>query len=212
VRESEKVRQFLHGERKYYRDALKTKLTSTYRKPLNRNSGRYATTFAAGSLASRYGIVPWGRKRILRAILKCELDQLRQPDENLDTTRPSIEALRAKLIKYLKDNRKAFMDLSVNRPRYNRDDINAVPGYQDKVKKQRWFYLTSTQLDAIIGTGADARQLKQVLVTESVMGQKTPGKFVVQRSVFKDGKGNQNCAWVYAIKRDILGEKRTKAD
>jgi len=215
VRETKNVHQFLDGERKFYRDALKAKLTSTHRKPLNRNSGRYATTFAAGSLASRYGIVPRSRKQILQAILKCELDQLRQPDESLDTSRPSVETLRSKLVKFLSGNKNAFMKLQVKRPRHGRDDINAVPGYREKVSGQRWFYLTANQLDAVIGTGAHARQLKQALVTEGLMAQKTVGKFVVQRRIYKGGKRNQNYAWVHAIKADILdgpGQDRSRHD
>src|SRR5262249_40318890 len=155
-------------ERKFYRNALKEKVTSKHRKPLNRNSSRYATTFAAGSLAGRYGIVPWSRKQILRAILKCELDQLRQPDESLDTSRPSVETLRSNLVKFLTANGKAFMNLRVQQPQYARDDIDAVPGYRKKVKRQRWFYLTAKRLDAIIGTGVHARPLKQALVTEGL--------------------------------------------
>ena len=207
VHEGKKVRQFLYRERKFYRDALKAKLTSTHRKPLSRNSGRYATTFAAGSLARRYGIVQWSRKQILRAILKCELDQLRQPDENLDTGRPSVETLRSRLVKFLGEYKNAFMKLQVKRPRHRCDDINAVPGYSEKVSGQRWFYLTAKQLDAIIGTGDAARQLKRALVAEGLMAQKTVGKFVVQRRLFKGGKGNQNFAWVHAIKGDILAEQ-----
>ena len=212
VRETKRVNQFLNGERKFYRDAVKAKLTSTDRKPLNRNSGRCATVFAAGSLASRYGIVAWSRKQILRAILKCELDQLRQPDESLDTSRPSVETVRSSLVKFLSANKNAFIKLQVKRPQHGRDDINGVPGYRDKIKKQRWFYLTAQQLDGIIGTGAAARQLKQALVTEGLMAQKTVGKFVVQVRIFRGGKGNRNYAWMHAIKADILGEKRPKAD
>jgi putative DNA primase/helicase len=211
VREAKKVRQFLSGERKSYRRALEKKLTSTRRKPLKRNAGRYATTFAAGSLASHYGIVPWSRKQILQAILKCELDQLRQPDESSDTSRPSIETLRSKLVKFLSENKNSFMNLKAQRPRRGRDDIDAVPGYREKVKKQHWFYLTAKKLEAIIGTGDAVRQLKQALVAEGLMAQKTVGKFVVQRGIFKGGKGSQNFAWVHAIKADILGENRPKA-
>jgi putative DNA primase/helicase len=212
VRDTTNVRQFLRGERKFYRRALEKKLTSTHRRPLNRNSGRYATTFAAGSLASRYSIVPWSRKQILRAILKCELDQLRQPDESLDTSRPSVDTLRSKLVKFLAANKNALMNLQVQRPRHGRDDIDAVRGYREKVSGQRWFYLTARQLNTIVGTGVDARQLKQALVAEGLMAQKTVGKFVVQRRIFKGGKGSQNFAWVHAIKADILGENRPKAD
>ena len=64
-------------------------------------------------MARRYGIVQWSRKQILRAILKCELDQLRQPDENLDTGRPSVETLRSRLVKFLGEYKNAFMKLQV---------------------------------------------------------------------------------------------------
>jgi putative DNA primase/helicase len=212
VRETSTVHGFLNGERKVYHNTLNAKLTSTHRKPLNRNTGRYATTFAAGSLASRYKIVPWSRKQILRALLKCELDQLRQPDERLETNHPSVETLRSKLVKYLKDNKAGLMNLKVKRPRYKRDDIDAVPGYREKIGGQRWFYIRAKQLDAIVGTGDAARQLKQALVAEGLMAQKTVGKFVAQRRIFKGGRGSQNFAWVHAIKADILGENRPKAD
>jgi hypothetical protein len=54
--------------------------------------------------------------------------------------------------------------------------------------------------------------LKQALVAEGLMAQKTVGKFVAQRRIFKGGRGSQNFAWVHAIKADILGENRPKAD
>jgi putative DNA primase/helicase len=208
VRDTKTVRRFLSAERKFYRRTLEKKLTSTHRRPLNRNSGRYATTFAAGSLASRYDIVPWSRKEILRAILKCELDQLRQPDESAETSRLSVETLRSKFVKFLAANKNTFMDLKVQRPRHGRDDVHAVPGYRKKAGGQRWFYLTAKQFDAITGTGIDARQLKQALVAEGLMAQKTVGKFVVQVRIFRGGKGNQNYAWMYAIKAEILDGSR----
>jgi hypothetical protein len=74
------LQKFLNSERAAYRKALKAKTEAEGLRPLNRSSGRYATTFAAGSLASKYGILPWRREQILWAILTCELDQLRQPD------------------------------------------------------------------------------------------------------------------------------------
>jgi putative DNA primase/helicase len=139
VRETDTVHGLLNRERKFYRDTLNAKLTSTHSRPLNRNIGRYATTFAAGSLASRYKVVPWSRNQILRAILKCELDQLRQPEESSDTSDPSVETLRSKLVKFLKDNKAGLMNLKAKRPRYKREDIDAVPGYREKVSGQRWF-------------------------------------------------------------------------
>ena len=176
-------------------------------KPLRRASDRYATTFAAGALGAKYGILPWSRKALLRAILTCQLDQLRYIDEGRDAP-SSVENPLAKLTQYLKDNRRNFINLNKKRPRYGREDLDAAPGYRTKIDGQSWYYVTSKQLKAIIGTGNDARALKQELAEKGLMEKnKRQGKFVVQRRIFKGGKGGQNHAWVHAIKADILRDE-----
>jgi hypothetical protein len=203
------LQEFLEAERAAYRKALKTKAEAEGLRALNRNSSRNATAFAAGSLASKYGIVPWSRKKILWAILTCELDQLRQPDEDEDSAAPPPETFRAKLVQYLNDNRKNFMNLDKKRPRYARDKLDAAPGYRAKEKGQRWYYITADQLKAIIGTRDGARAVKQMLAKEGLLERKKK-KFVVQRRIFVGGKGRDNYAWVHAIKADIL--KKDKSD
>jgi hypothetical protein len=209
--DKEDVKSFLKKQRSRYKQALRKAVKANGLKPLKRASDRFATTFASGCLAARFDIVPWGRKELLRAILSCQLDQVRSDAEETDGAVKG-QSMRTKLIKYLEKYKNACMNLKAQRPRHGRDDINAVPGYREKVSGQRWFYLTAKQLDAIIGTGVDARQLKQGLVTEGLLAQKTIGKFVVQRRIFEAGKRNQNYAWVHAIKADILAEQAAKGD
>ena len=71
------LKAHLAEERRAYRQALKSKADAEGLPLLNRASGRFATAFAAGSKAIAYGILPWSRKELMRAVLSCELDQLR---------------------------------------------------------------------------------------------------------------------------------------
>lgn len=201
------LRAFLAKQRKIYRRKLMAKVESEGLKPLNRISGRCATTFAAGSLAIEYGILPWKQKQLLKAILLCELDQLR-PHHALDRRAASpVTTLRAKLVKYLNDNSKKFRDLHTKRLTYGKDDIKAFPGYSDQVKGQTWYYLTSETLRTIIGSGADAENLKQLLASEGLL-EKRGKKFVVQRRMFDGGKGNKNHGWVHAFNPVLCDDAR----
>ena len=121
------LRQFLEAERKFYRRKLARVVRREKLKPLNRTSSRYATVFAAGSLASKYVIVPWARREILKSILSCELDQLRRAEKERDEIPvPSAEDLRAKLVRYLAEHRGEFMELRKQRPRYGRGNTNPL--------------------------------------------------------------------------------------
>jgi hypothetical protein len=192
------LKEFLAKQRKTYRQKLKAEVESEGLKPLNRISGRCATTFAAGSLAIKYGILPWSRKQLLRAILRCELDQLR-PHHAIDQSAASpVTTLRAKLIGYLNDNSKKFRDLRTKRLMLGKDNIKTFPGYSDQLKSQTWYYLTADKLTTIIGSGADAKKLKQQLASEGLL-DKTGQKFVVLRRMFDGGKGNKNHRWVHAF-------------
>jgi putative DNA primase/helicase len=202
------LKKFLKARRSAYLKRLKADVEDEGLRPLNRASGRYATVFAAGSLAIKLGLLPWNRKKLLRAILSCELDQLRQSDEDEDSAAPSPETFRAKLVQYLNDNRKNFMNLNEKRPRYRRDKLDAALGYRTKAKGQRWYYLTADQLKTVIGTGANASALKHMLASEGLL-DRTKKKFVVQRRIFAGGKGRDNYAWVHAIKADILKKDKS---
>ena len=201
------LRQFLAKQRKIYRRKLKVRVEREGLKPLNRISGRCATTFAAGSLAIKYGILPWSRKQLLKAILRCELDQLRFGDAADHGTASPVTTLRAKLVEYLNDNSKEFRDLQTKRLILGRDNINAFPGYRDQVKGQTWYYLTADKLTTIIGGGADAKKLMQLLASEGVLS-KTKNRFVVQRRVYDGGKGNKNQRWVHAFNPELCDDAR----
>jgi putative DNA primase/helicase len=210
------LRAFLAGKRQTYLRKLKAE--SKGLKPLNRISGRYATTFAAGSLAIKYSILPWSRKQLLKAILRCQLDQLRLGDAVDQGAASQGTSLRTKLAQYLNDNHRKFMDLKTKRPTLG-SNIEAVPGYIDLINGQTWYYLTSKKLIAIIGRGDNAAKLKRELASEGLLdqqkptgaqekGQKKEPKFVVQRRIFVGGKGTKNYRWVHAFSAKLREENK----
>ena len=67
-------------------------------RPLNRASGRFATTFAAGSLAIKYQIFRWSREDLLEAILTCQLDGCGIPRPETSRPIPPLLASVAKLL------------------------------------------------------------------------------------------------------------------
>ena len=202
VNDSAELKSWLEKARQEYLARLRKEADGL--RPLERASERFATVFAAGSLAIKYLILPWNRKKLLAGILNCQLDQLRNANA-ADPWAPSVATLRAKLVQYINENSKDFMLLTKQRPRLKRDDIDAVLGYRDKQKGKRWYYLTDTRLRQIIGDGANATELKRTLADEGLLA-KTKERLVVQRRIFKGGKRNQNYAWVHAFKAKLRQE------
>jgi putative DNA primase/helicase len=199
------LKTFLRKRRGAYLQAIKAKAAELGLRSLNRVSGRFATVYAAGCLAIQYGIFLWGRDDLLQAVLSCQVDGMLLPKDGggQDAT-PSVQALRKKLVDYLADHESEFLDLSVQRPDLGAHKLGSAPGYMAQYNGDDWFYLTSDRLKAIIGTDHEATMLMQDLVAEGLMG-KTKNRYVVQRPIFRGGKGNKNFAWVHAFRAKIIG-------
>jgi putative DNA primase/helicase len=70
------AKTFVSARRTYYIDRIRQEAKSRGLKPLERATARFATVYAAGCLAIKYGIFTWGRKDLFRAVLSCQLDGL----------------------------------------------------------------------------------------------------------------------------------------
>ena len=196
------LKKFLGKRRAQYLKLSNAKAEAEGLRPLNRVAGRYATVYAAGSLAIRYGILPWSRNDLAKAILSCQLDGLRHAAED-DIDVDPVAVLRSKLVRYLDDHHAKFMNLKNKQPKLGRDKLDAVPGYRAKFKGKRWYYLTADQLKAIIGAGLNADALKNQLAGEGLLDQTSKRRFVVYRPIFAGGKAKENWARVNAIKAAI---------
>jgi putative DNA primase/helicase len=198
------LKKVLSEYRARYRKAAAKAIEIERLRSLTRTSSRFATVFAAGCLAIRYGILPWSKGDLLKAILECQLAGLRQLAREPRGGEPTEAALRAKLIGYLREAGGSFADLGERRPRLGRVGLEDAAGYVGTDNEAGWFYLTAQRLNAIIGNGTNATTLKRRLIAQSLMAQPKQG-FVVQRKIFRGGKGNKNFAWVFAFNPAIVG-------
>ena len=201
--DADRLKQFLKSQRQAYLRAINAKAQAEQLKPLNRASGRFATVFAAGSLAIKYRIFLWDQAELLRAILACQLDGLRSAKaEHLASDR-SVSGLHRKLVAYLLEHRGKFVNLNRTKLRLGAHKPGSAPGYVAKFKGKSWFYLTSPQLKGIIGNDANAKALKKDLGTKKLM-ELGSNRDVVQRPFFSGAPGNKGHIWVHAFRSRIL--------
>jgi putative DNA primase/helicase len=201
-RKPEQLRKFLVDARNKYLLELDKRLKSV--KPNPRISGRFATVYAAGSLAIRLGVLNWDRGELGRAILSCQLDGLRQPRGAAG--KRAITSLRARLAKYLDKNKLNFFDLRTGFAPRNHI-FGSVPGYIAVHKGIEWWYVTAEQLKEIIGVGEKASAFKESLARQGRLATSSGGKegrrFVVERRIF-EGKGKVGLKSVHALRRGAL--------
>jgi hypothetical protein len=200
--DKQELRKWLAGKRKDYSKRLKARAKRESMKPLNRSTGRCATVYAAGCLAIRYGIVPWKKAQLLRAVLDCQLDGLRHVVESPKKADSTFAGLRSKVLAYLRDHRREFINLDKTKLQPDAHKFGSVPGYRAKFKGKKWLYVTAEQLSKIIGDGDgdDADQVKKELVQSGILCRGNNGRYVVQRPIFSGQKGNKGYRRVHAFR------------
>jgi hypothetical protein len=202
------LKRWLNRRRQEYLKKLKAKFNKLLQQfpatklPLQRASGKFATAYAAGALAIKYGVFLLPRKKLLAAVLRCQLDGLRVSVVTNNIPAPS---LKEKLIGYLQQRKAEFMDLDAGRPRPESHEFGGVPGYVATYRRDSWLYLTAEQLNSIIGTGEKASDFKKELVAADLLDA-TKDRFVVQRPIYSGLKGNKGWCSVHALKATILDD------
>ena len=192
------AKKFVKARRTYYIDRIRQEAKSKGLKPLERATARFATVYAAGCLAIKYGIFTWSRKDLFRAVLSCQLDGLAAARGKTD----QVTNLRSRLTNYLVANRRRFVSLNGEKLSSSDHEFGSVPGYAHTHNGIDWFYLTSDQLKSIIGTDKAAARLKRRLVEQGSMAS-TGKRALVQRPIFK-AKGNKGYRWVHAFRAALL--------
>jgi hypothetical protein len=200
------LRKWIARRRDIYSKALKREANAKGLRPLKRSTGRCATVYAAGRLAIKYGLLPWSRKQLLRAILSCQLDQPPPTETTTLNSGNPVDNLRQTLVNYLRERRGEFMDLDNNKPRLGPHVFGSVPGYSATFKTRKWLYLTDAQLRGILGTGPDVKRLKATLSQEDLMARTAKGRFLVQRPVFTGARGNKGHRRVHAFDARIIAK------
>jgi hypothetical protein len=191
------ARTFIAARRAAYLKCARRRAAATGVKPLERATARFATVYAAGSLAIRYGIFTWKRSDLLRAILACQFDSL----VSAGVTSPA-DALARRLAEYFKRNQSGFLNLDQTKIEPGQHRLGSAPGYTHTWKGTSWVYLTSDQLAAVIGNDQQTRRLKGQLVKAGIMAA-TGHRQLVQRPIFH-ARGNKGYRWVHAFRADAL--------
>lgn len=112
--------------------------------------------------------------------------------------------LRNKLIAYLRDNREKFIDLDKTMLRANAHKMKTALGYTATFKSKKWLYLTADRFQKIVGKGSSTEGLKMELVKAAVMDRAANGRYVVQRPLFADMKGNKGYRHVHAFRTKMV--------
>jgi len=207
IKDAAKLKRFLKDRRKRYLKRCEARAKETGYPKLNRALGRYATVYAAGSLAIRYGILAWKRVDLLNAILSCQFDGLQpaiaKPFERAD----SITGLKDKLITYLSDNHRQFTTLDKAKLNVKTHKFGSVPGYKATYRSEKWLYLTADRLVKLIGVGPNAKQLKNELAKAGILARANQ-RYVVQRPIFSGQKGNKGYRRVHAFSAAIIDDRK----
>lgn len=193
------AKKFVAARRKGYLKPLRKKAAAKGLKPLERATARFATVYAAGCLAIKYGIFTWARKDLLRAVLSCQLDGLTATHGKTDL----ITNLHQKLTDYFVQNRRHFVSVNGKKLASSDHEFGSVPGYSHTHNGIDWLYLTSDRLKAVIGTDKAAGRLKSRLIEQGLMAS-TGKRALIQRPIFK-AKGNKGYRWVHAFRASLLG-------
>jgi len=164
------VENFVRARRDYY--IKQARRITTVGRDLTRVHGRFATIYAAGSLAIEYGVFPYSRKQLLDALLTCERDHVdfiareMAPLHHVVAATPDSPEVR--LERYLEDNQARFIENGGDLPR--NFDHKACPGYLGTHGGEKEIWLNNKRFEAIAGTKADARLLKEVLLKQGRLG------------------------------------------
>src|SRR5258708_2762010 len=192
------AKKFVSARRTYYIDRVRQEAKSRGLKPLERATARFATVYAAGCLAIKYGIFTWSSKDLFPAILSCQLDGLVAAGRKTD----QLTNLRQKFVNYLPQTPTRFTDLNRGKLSSEAHIFGSVPAYSHTHSGIDWLYLTSDQLKTIIGKDKAASRLKKRLVDEGLMAS-TGKRALVQRPIFK-AKGNKGYRCVHAFRASLV--------
>ena len=202
--DSNNLKKFLRMRRKAYRGAIASACQKEDLTSLTRTSSRFATVYAAGCVAIRYEVLPWSRTQLLKAIMSCQLSGLRKLAQEPRAVRPPSLSPRGKLLSFLRQYQSSFVDLATNRPIFRQKNIENVPGFKGAGEEAGWFYLTSMQLHAVLGSGPGATSFKRQLLADGILAKPSQGGYVVQRRIFSGATGTKGHVWVYAINPKFL--------
>jgi putative DNA primase/helicase len=181
------VRKYLHAVGSTGWDATQERIAA-----------RFALVYAAGSLASRFGILPWKWEPRLLAVKTCH-QRIIFPIEARAATTPAdtIPAVRT----YITENLDRFIGLTSRSISFTKQDLDAAYGISHLGKKGKPEYLLANRRfrNAVCG-GRPAERVIEDLRAAELINVQQGGKWTVTRD-FPNPLGHSRAI---SIKREIL--------
>ena len=198
-----KLTGWIEKRRKFYIKKATAQITTSGRN-LTRLHGKFATVYAAGALAAKFGILPYKRKDVARAVLKCEIDHVRFV-EGLLTGRTAQRKSHVELLRdYIRSNLSSFIDLRDKGDELRGSDFKSAPGFIGIHKDRPEYLFAAEKFKEILGGRAAADECKRDLSHLGLIATAGAGKgelrYVVKRSL-----GDKRRA-VVAIDSELLAD------
>jgi uncharacterized protein DUF927 len=189
--------KWLKKHRQIYLDVARPRIDALGRQ-LDRVHEKFATLYAVGCLGIEFGLLPWDRKRLIKALLSCTRGHVALvAREQADVARWRAAPLDL-LRDYVRQNLDEFIDLRRGViADTSGHDHRACPGYINEHEKHGLEFLFSDQrFEEIAGGAAAARRLKAELAGHGWLDTAagTGGdRYSVRRTIGKgaDGKGHR---------------------
>lgn len=159
---------------------------------LNRIHQKFATLYAAGCLAIKFGILPWKGKVLRKALLKCERDHVKLVAEHSAGTASHAQTPFDRLLAYIRTNQHRFLDLGRVAAGEPVGDQDAKYGYRKDHKGQLEFLFSEQLFKEIVGGKGPANFLKPDLDSRGLIAATEAGqqrkKYVVRRHLDSEKK------------------------
>jgi len=128
---------------------------------LTRIHEKFATIYAAGRLATKFGLLPWSQDDLRDALLACERGHIEHVQAHLTAGGTEKSGLQL-LQEHIRNNQDQFVDLRDGLPDSDHDPASC-PGYINEHQGKTEYLFTEQRLARLAGGKDRALQLKQDL-------------------------------------------------
>jgi len=199
-----KLVDWIEKRRSFYIKEATAQITTSGRN-LTRLHGKFATVYAAGALVAEYGILPYERKDVANAVLKCELDHVRFVEAQLTGHAAHPQSHVERLRDYIRSNLSSFVDLRNKGVEVRGSDFQSGPCFIGNHKDRLEYLFAAEKFNEILGGRAAADECKRDLSRLGLIATAGAGKGEL-RYVVKRSFGDKRSA-VVAVGSELLAER-----
>jgi hypothetical protein len=189
--------RWLVARREEYKNVARRRIVHGRRQPA-RIHEKFATIYAAGALAIAFGILPWDRRAMLRALLACEQAHFdlvagTEPSRKQQRQQQQQATPMERLTAHVRAHRREFVDLRKGLVgRSAGHDHDACAGYINQRQQDGTveYLFSEAELKSVCGSRAALLRLKRDLRSDGMLlvDEHRPS---TRRTIWKDGRREQ---------------------